>query len=238
MNASAVEKPSLIRRIARPFIAGALAALPLALTLAIVFWLADFFQRALGPNSLVGKLFGSVGLQFVTSERIGYLIGLAAALVLIYLFGILVESGMKNRWHLLVDMFMKRVPLVSTIYDSSKKLIGVFDRQGPSEMKEMSPVMCHFGGAGSTAVMALMPSPDLIHLKGHDYHAVLIPTAPVPFGGALLYVPAEWVEPVDIPFDGLFNVYMSMGVTSKDYLESARSVSDSGPMLTDPDGEL
>jgi uncharacterized membrane protein len=220
MNAvTATDKPSWLRRVARPFIAGALATLPLALTLAIILWLAGFIQRILGPGSLFGRLLEAIGLQFVPSKRVGYLIGLAGALVLIYLFGLLVESGMKNRWHALVDTIMKRVPLVNTIYDSSKKLIAVFDRDGTSEMKEMQPVMCYFGGKGGVAVLALMPNPDLIRLEERDYHAVLIPSAPVPFGGALLYVPAEWVEPANIPFDGLFNIYMSMGVTSKDYLQ-------------------
>ncbi len=45
----------------------------------------------------------------------------------------------------------------------------------------------------------------------------MIPTAPVPFGGAILYIPVEWVETADIAFDGLLNIYMSMGVTSSDY---------------------
>ena len=223
MNASSLKTPSRFRRIAQPFIAGALATLPLALTLVIIVWLAGFIQRFLGPTSLFGKLLESIGLQFVTSKRVGYLLGLALALVLIYGFGLLVESGLKNRWHWLVDNVMQRVPLVNTIYDSSKKLIAVFDRQGPSDMKEMSPVMCYFGGKGGSAVMALMPSPDLIRLNGTDYRAVLIPTAPIPFGGALLYVPADWVEPADVPLDGLFNVYMSMGVTSKDYLPESKS---------------
>jgi Ca2+:H+ antiporter len=43
--------------------------------------------------------------------------------------------------------------------------------------------------------------------------AVLIPTAPVPFGGALLYVPAEWVRPGDIGVDKLTAVNVSMGIT-------------------------
>lgn len=209
---------SLFRRVFRPLIAGALATLPLALTLFVVLWLANFLQRFLGPGSLFGRLLGTIGLQFVTSPTVAYLIGLAGALMLIYLFGLLVQSRLKNRWEAFVDALMRRLPLVNTVYDSSKKLVGVFDRQRPSEIKKMSPVMCYFGGKGGTAVMALMPSPELIRLDGQDYHAVLIPTAPVPFGGALLYVPSAWVEPLDIGFDGLFNVYMSMGVTSRDYL--------------------
>jgi uncharacterized membrane protein len=37
-----------------------------------------------------------------------------------------------------------------------------------------------------------------IEIHGHRYIAVLVPSAPVPFGGALIYVPAECVRPADI----------------------------------------
>jgi uncharacterized membrane protein len=43
--------------------------------------------------------------------------------------------------------------------------------------------------------------------------AVLVPTAPVPFGGALIYVPAEWVRPANIGVERLTAVYVSMGIT-------------------------
>ena len=235
MKALASEKPSLLRRVARPFLAGALATLPLALTLLIIIWLAGFIQRLLGPHSIFGKVLESIGVQFVTSKRVGYLIGLAGALVLIYLFGLLVESGMKQRWHALVDTVMQRVPLVNTVYDSSKKLVGLFDRQGPSEIKEMSPVMCYFGGRDGAAVMALMPSAKNIRLHGTDYRAVLVPSAPMPFTGALIYVPAAWIEPANIPLEALVNVYMSMGVTSTEYLQGSdpMGVPLEGPKATD-----
>jgi len=34
----------------------------------------------------------------------------------------------------------------------------------------------------------------------------MIPTAPVPLGGAILYVPVACVEPVDMAVDALVNV--------------------------------
>jgi len=213
------KNPGLFQRIARPFIAGLLAVFPLVLTLGVVYWLAKFIRDLLGPKSDFGRVLGSIGLQFVTSNIVAYLIGLGVALALIYLLGLLVEAGMKNRWNALVDTIMKRVPLVSTVYDTSKKLIRMFDQKGESEMRAMSPVLCYFGGEGGTAVLALMPNEQPIHLGGFTYRAVLIPTAPIPFGGALLYVPADWVKPVDFAVDGLFNVYMTMGVTSPDYLQ-------------------
>ena len=42
---------------------------------------------------------------------------------------------------------------------------------------------------------------------------VLVPTAPIPVGGGLLYVPAAWVKPADIGIDTLTSVYLSMGIT-------------------------
>jgi uncharacterized membrane protein len=39
-----------------------------------------------------------------------------------------------------------------------------------------------------------------------------VPSAPVPFGGALIYVPSEWV-PAEGGVERLMNVYVSIGVT-------------------------
>ena len=211
-------KPTMLRRILRPFLSGLLAALPLALTLAILFWLIEFVHRILGPGSAFGKTLRSIGLKFAASDLLAYLLGVVATLALIYLLGLLVEAGMKNRWNALVDNIMDRVPLVSKVYNALKKLVRMFELTDQPELKAMSTVMCHFGGKGGTAVLALMPSPERIRMQDREYYGVLIPTAPVPFGGAILYVPAEWVEPLDIAFDELFNVYMSMGATSADYL--------------------
>ena len=161
---------------------------------------------------------GNGGRLSVVSEFIAYLIGIVVTLGLIYLLGILVEAVTKNRWNVLVDNIMDRLPLISTVYNAMRKLMHMFEYRDQSELKAMSAVICHLGGTGGTAVLALMPSPQRIRMHEREYYGILIPTAPMPFGGAILYVPAEWVEPVDMAFDEMFNVYMSMGATSADYL--------------------
>ena len=35
----------------------------------------------------------------------------------------------------------------------------------------------------------------------------------MPFGGALIYVPSDWVEIADLKIDDLMSVYVSMGLT-------------------------
>ena len=63
-----------------------------------------------------------------------------------------------------------------------------------------------------------LPNPVPVQLEGRAYLAVLVPTAPVPIGGGLLYVPAEWVRPAQIGVDTLSSVYISMGIVAPPHL--------------------
>jgi uncharacterized membrane protein len=83
----------------------------------------------------------------------------------------------------------------------------------------MRPVWLHFGGVGGAAVLGLLSTPEPVRVGEIEYLAVLVPTAPVPVGGGLLYVPRDWVTPADIGTDGLTSIYVSMGLTSRQVLE-------------------
>src|SRR5438874_12580097 len=62
-----------------------------------------------------------------------------------------------------------------------------------------------------------MPKPILI--GGEAYHVIPVPSAPVPIGGALIYVPAAWVKPANVGVETLMSIYVSMGVTSPQVVE-------------------
>ena len=89
----------------------------------------------------------------------------------------------------------------------------IVDRKDGDGLQSMRPVWCFFGGEGSAAVLALCPLPNPIMIGGEPYTAVLVPSAPVPVGGALIYVPTKWVKPADIGVELLTSVYVSMGMT-------------------------
>jgi len=40
----------------------------------------------------------------------------------------------------------------------------------------------------------------------------LVPSAPVPFSGALLFVPVDWLRPANIGVDTLTAIYVSLGI--------------------------
>src|SRR6266851_6662759 len=67
------------------------------------------------------------------------------------------------------------------------------------------------------SVRTAMPKPILI--GGEPYHVILVPSAPVPVGGALIYVPAAWVKPANVGVETLMSIYVSMGVTSPQVVE-------------------
>ena len=211
------EKLTLTQRISRPFITGVLGFLPLALTLAVLAWVVVFLHDIVGPKSAFGRILASAGLSLVTCELIAYIVGLVGTLVVVYTFGMLVESGLGNHYQCAIEGALHRVPVVSTVYDASKQLTSMFDRKN-EDVKAMAPVLCSFGGVGGPAMLALMPSPTPVRIGGHDYHVVIVPTAPVPIGGALLCVPVDCVQPAGCNFDGLVNVFMSMGASAPNYL--------------------
>jgi uncharacterized membrane protein len=197
---------------------GLLAILPLVLTIAIVVWVTGFVQNFVGPNSFVGRSLESLGLNFASDRMVAYAIGWAFVLGTVLLLGLVVEMGAKQFLQRVVDAAVRRIPIVGNIYGTSKQLVEMFDRKTESEMKAMSVVFCFFGSESGPGVLALMPSPERFRIDGRDYHVVIVPTAPVPFGGGLLFMPTASVRPADMSVDGLMSIYVSMGVTTPQFL--------------------
>lgn len=208
---------SLSQRLTQTFITGVFGILPLALTLAVFAWVVVFLHDRLGPASYFGKTLRSFGMTLTACELTAYGLGLVGAVAAVFGLGMMVERGAGRRWSATFDEALQRIPLIGTVYDASKNLTGVFDR-GNSSLQGMTPVVCTFGDQGAAAALGLMPTAKILRLGGVDYHVVIIPTAPVPFGGILLCVRAEWVKPADCGIEDLVGIYMSMGLTAPDCL--------------------
>lgn len=206
----------------RTLVTGALALLPLAATALVLGWLFRLLRAWLGPESAFGRLLTMVGLGVTPSEAVGYLLGLLLLVACVYVFGLLVEAGLQHGVARLLNALVQRIPGVRTIYDVIQKLVALLAHKDEGQPKSMSPVWLHFGGKDAekgTVVLGLLSTPQPVMLSGSPYVGVLVPTAPVPVGGGLLYVPPDWVEPADVGMEGLTSIYVSMGVTSAQYLK-------------------
>lgn len=213
----------LPRQLLRVFITGLLAALPLAATVAIFAWAFALLGRWVGPSSPVGGLLGRIGLGVTGSEIVGYLIGLAIILFAILLLGLLVELGLQRSLGGVVDAVMQRIPLVRSVYDLLQRFVGLMAQRDPEGTRAMRPVWCHFGGRAEphSAVLALQSSPEVVIVDGRRCLIVMVPTAPVPVGGGLIFVPEDWVSPAELSVEAITSLYVSMGVTAPQYLQLA-----------------
>lgn len=221
------------RTLIRIFATGALAALPLAATVVIFVWAANVLLRWLGPGSAIGQLLISIGLGVGGSEVIGYALGVVIVAALIFGLGLLIETRLQRGLAAAVNALVDRIPLVGSVYELLRKMVALFAprEDGGTGLHSMSAVWCHFGGlrdpgdAGHCVVLALLGSDVPVMVDGQRCLAVLVPTAPVPVGGGLLYVPEDWVTPAAIGVDAVTSIYVSMGLTSPQYLPRA----DAGP---------
>jgi uncharacterized membrane protein len=215
----------------RTFIAGFLVLLPLAVTLAVIVWVGSLIFAYLGPDSAIGRILLSIGFNFSDSPAVAYALGAVVVVGLIYLLGIAVESRLESRIRSLIDSLMQRIPFVGNLYDVTKRFVAVMDRRDEDGLKSMSPVWCFFGGDGGAAVLGLLPMPRPILIGGENYYGVLVPSAPVPVGGALVYVPAKWVKPANIGVETLMSIYVSMGVTSPQIVDTERQREPAEPRV-------
>ncbi len=213
------------RRAARCFLAGIITVLPLVITIAVVVWAASLVAGLLGPSTIVGEGLRTMGLQFVTHDMSAYAIGVAMVVAMVFLVGTAVEAGARTLIQRLLDAMLQRIPIIGSVYGTSKQLVGMVDKKDDDSLKGMRSVFCYFGGETGAGVLALLVSPERFRLNGREYHIVIVPTAPVPVGGGLLFIPVEMVQPADVSVEALMSIYVSMGVTAPQFLPQ--------PALTD-----
>ena len=204
-------------RLLRTFLAGFIAVLQVVITVAIMASAAGFVQQIFGPGTLIGEGLARVGLRFVTNDTIAYLIGGLLVLVGVLVIGVAVRTGAKNLFQQLLDLSMRRIPIVNSIYGTSKQLVTLF-KKDPEKIQGMKAVFCFFGEKTGAGLLALLVSPEQYCINGRNFHIVIVPTAPVPVGGGLFFVPVEMVQPADVSVEGLMSIYVSMGVSAPQFL--------------------
>jgi len=217
------------RHLTRTFLAGLLAALPLIATVLVFTWLAQILYGWLGPQSLIGGLFVQLGLGLSESEWAGYGLGILIIGVSIYALGLLVEAQLQAGLARILNMVLSRIPLVRNVYDLINRFVDMLGQRDEEGLKSMSAVWVTFGSEDGVKVLALLSTPEPVLIDGQPYMAVIVPTAPVPIGGGLLYVPQASVVPADVGMDAVTSIYVSMGVTSAQHLPSGSTAKAGTP---------
>ena len=171
----------------------------------------------MGPDTPVGNFLRSFGLRLVSDDVLAYLIGVALVLAVIFAIGVVAEAGARSLIQRLLDAVLQRIPIVGSVYGTSKRIVGMLDQKDAAALKSMQVVFCYFGKEAGAGFLALLVTPERYRINSREYQIIIVPTAPVPIGGGLLFVPAEVVQPTDLSVEGLMSIYVSMGLTASQF---------------------
>ncbi len=203
----------MIRRVLAPFATGLLFLAPVLLTLILLNWLAGYLIAALGPDTPLGQALGQAGMFFTPSPLAAFWAGIGMAAVLVWLIGLAVQTRFRPQLEGGLDGLISRIPGLGALYRPLAQFVRMMGTGQGGEMSGMSVVSVSFGG--SVEALALLTSPKLHDFGQGPRYLILIPTAPVPVGGGLLFVEPGQVKPVpSMGVDDLAKLYVTMGTLS------------------------
>jgi len=187
------------------FLKGLAVVIPVALTLAILWWMAAGAER----------LMGSV-LKFTMPE--GWYVpgmGLLSGLVLIALIGLLSHVLILQKIFNLGDAIFHRLPLVKTIYTAIKDFIGYLS---PDKHGAMSKVVMVQLPGQSFQLIGFVTREQFDDLPftpaAEDPVAVYMPMS-YQIGGYTLFLPRSALAPLDIPFETAMRLVLTGGVSQQ-----------------------
>jgi uncharacterized membrane protein len=183
---------------------------PVFVTVLLLQWVAGYVTAAFGPGTVIGGLLASSGMLVTRSPFLAFWAGLGIAALIIWGIGLLVQTRWRAKLEGGLDGLIGRVPILGGIYRPMAQMIRMIGGTPSGELKGMSVISVRFGDA--TEILALLATPELFDMGDGPRHLVLLPTAPVPVGGALLFVAPENVRHVPgLGVDDLAKFYVSMG---------------------------
>jgi uncharacterized membrane protein len=191
---------SLFHHLRGRFIAGLFVVVPFGITVFILKFLFNFADGILG-SWLDGLLTAVTGRE---SHLPG--LGMVTGAVIIYLTGVLATNVLGKRLLHWGDLLLSRIPLVKSIYTSSKQLTKVF-QEGKSSYRRA--VLVEWPRPGVRAIGFVTAE---VVQGGENYLVVYLPTMPNPTSGFALYFREEEVMDSGMSVEDAVKFVVSGGV--------------------------
>lgn len=200
------------------FLTGLIILLPIAITIAVVSSLINFFT---GPfvkivsSTLQGTNLAINGFLFLSQTQV--VLYTAKLLILICLFFLIIGLGMLTRWYVIRgalsigDRFLHRIPVVSTVYKTTKEIIKTLFNKDATAFKQV--VLVPFPRKDMYALGLISGGAPTICSTtfGSKLISVLIPTTPNPTSGFLIMFKQEDLIYLDMKPEEAIKYIISCG---------------------------
>lgn len=188
----------MMKTIGKYILTGLITMLPIILTLYLLYWLAVSAETLL--RTLIPKGIYLPGM------------GVAAALLAMFVVGMLMHSGPIRRLFLRGERIFYHLPLVKSIYAAFRDLMDYFS---PARKKDFEQVVSvTFGDTGMRLIGFITQADEQLpeDFQGDDNVMVYLPMSYM-IGGYAVLVPRSSVQPLNMSMEEAMRYVLTAGVT-------------------------
>lgn len=218
------------------FLRGLMALLPIIITLYLLFVLAWWAEETMGS---VLTLVLADPEQIPEDEPVPAFryypgMGLALAVVLIFLFGLLLNAYLVKRIYAHAETVMQRIPVIKSVYGAIKDFLGYFSSVRRREMGQVVLVRFPNSKGKLLGLVTRESFEDLPkQLSGEDQVAVYFPMS-YQIGGYTLIIPRDQIEPIDMSIEDCLRFVLTAGIREKAPVATALGEVDVFPPEPNP----
>lgn len=196
-------KKTPVRIIRNKFITGILTLLPIYIT-----YLLLRFIIGIAPNIPYLRTIPF----FINNEILADIIEFLGALVVIFFIGFVVSNVVGKRLFALFESFMERVPLINTIYTSTRQIMKTLTMPGKGNFKQVVLIEYPRKGIWTLAFVTAYSKSE----SGEQYVHVFLPTTPNPTSGFMLFIKEKDIQSSGLSIEEGLKTIISGGMISSD----------------------
>jgi len=187
----------------RLFFKGLATIIPIALTLIICLWLAGIAERG----------FGAMLQWFIPQAWYVTGMGLAIGVIAVIAIGLLSQVYLFRKLIDLGEAVLDRMPVIKSVFRATKDFVDYFSS---GDEKRFNQVVMVRHPDLRLSMMGFITREDFSSLPfGEEGEVAVYLPLSYQVAGYTIFVPREWCEPVDMPFEDAVRLILTAAMTRR-----------------------
>ena len=196
----------MMQKIKSNLLAGIATIVPLALT---VYVLQVTIELTIWIGGTVAEpLERFVNVTFPGFGLLSSLVGLLIVFLALFIFGGLARNVFGKRVVKWVEDIFKKIPLVDSIYGTTKQLIETISGSNNDSFKKVVYIEYPRKGMWTLGFV----TSESTNQANEEFYHIFVPTTPNPTSGFFLIIAKEDTTPADIDVEEAFNMIVTSGI--------------------------
>lgn len=198
-----ITKKKPVRIVRNKFLTGLLTLLPIYIT-----YLLLRFVVGIAPDIPLLRTIPFFGNNEVFADIVEFF----GALIVIFIIGFIVSNVVGKRLFTFFESIMEKVPLINTIYISSRQIMQTLTMPGKGNFKQVVLIEYPRKGLWTLAFVTAYSKSE----SDEQYVHIFLPTTPNPTSGFMLFVKEKDVRPSGLSIEEGLKTLISGGMIASD----------------------